>query len=135
MQWVTSDFLQRATFATSTQWILQRVTSVFCNEQLLQRVTSEFYTSNDQRVKSCASDFQSWNWHFAWPYKWYFRIYRKTILSANKFALPANKFAIQVRWCKRQKYGIKTKKIWQDLFPNECKAIIYLVGVKEKIET
>ena len=44
----TSDFLVRATSATSNQPILQRVTSDFCNEELLQRVTSEF--SNEQQV-------------------------------------------------------------------------------------
>ena len=68
-QRVTSDFLQRATFATSNEWTLQRVTSVTSNERILQRVTSEFLlratsamsnewifaTSNEQRVKSYAS--------------------------------------------------------------------------------
>ena len=45
---VTSDFLQRATSATS-------------NERVLQRVTSNEYisTSNEQRKKSYAS----WHWH------------------------------------------------------------------------
>ena len=37
LQRVKSDFLQRATSATS-------------NEQILQRVTSDFTTSNEQRV-------------------------------------------------------------------------------------
>ena len=53
-----SDFLQRATSATSNNRILQRVTSDYLqratsatsNEQILQRVTSDFRTSNEQRV-------------------------------------------------------------------------------------
>ena len=55
---VTSDFLPRATSATSNKRILQRVTSDFLqratsatsNERILQRVTSDFTTSNEQRV-------------------------------------------------------------------------------------
>ena len=39
LQQVKSDFLQRATFATS-------------NKQILQRVTSDFITSNEQVVAS-----------------------------------------------------------------------------------
>ena len=58
LQRVTSDFLQRATSATSNGQSLQRVTSDFLqratsatsNEQSLQRVTSDFTTSNEQRV-------------------------------------------------------------------------------------
>ena len=83
MRRVTSDFLQRATSATSderslqraisatsneqslqqvTTDFLQRATSATSNERILQRVTSDFTTSNnwistsnDQRVKSYAS--------------------------------------------------------------------------------
>ena len=51
-QRATSDFLQRATSATSNERILQRVTMFFCNEQLLQRVTSEFL----QRATSATSN-------------------------------------------------------------------------------
>ena len=55
---VTSDFLQRATSATSNERILQRVTSDFLqratsatsNERILQQVTSDFTTCNEQRV-------------------------------------------------------------------------------------
>ena len=55
---VTSNFLQRATSATSNERILQRVTSDFLqratsttsDEQILQRTTSDFTTSNEQRV-------------------------------------------------------------------------------------
>ena len=43
LQRVTSDFLQRATSTTS-------------NERILQRITSDFTTSNEQRVKICASE-------------------------------------------------------------------------------
>ena len=58
LQRVTSDFLQRATSATSNKRILQRVTSEFLqrttsatsNKRILQRVTSDFTTSNEQRV-------------------------------------------------------------------------------------
>ena len=58
LQRVTSEFLQRATSATSNEWILQRVTinflqratSATSNEWILQRVTSDFTTSNEQRV-------------------------------------------------------------------------------------
>ena len=58
MQWVTSDFLQRATSATSNEQILQRVTSDFLqratfatsNDQILQQARSDFAASNEQRV-------------------------------------------------------------------------------------
>ena len=58
MQRVKSDYLQRATSATSNEQILQRVTSDFLqratsatsNERILQRVTSDFTTSKEQRV-------------------------------------------------------------------------------------
>ena len=60
MQRVTSDFLQRATSATSNERILQRVrsdflqraTSATSNERILQRVTSDFTTSEFQQVTS-----------------------------------------------------------------------------------
>ena len=51
LQRVTSEFLQWATSATSKEWIL--ATS---NERILQRVTSNFIASNEQRVKSYASE-------------------------------------------------------------------------------
>ena len=55
---MTSEFLQRATSATSNKQFLQRITSDFLqqatsamsNERILQRVTSDFTTSNEQRV-------------------------------------------------------------------------------------
>ena len=58
MQQATSDFLQRATSATSNERILQRVTSDFLqratsatsNELILQQAMSDFTTSNEQRV-------------------------------------------------------------------------------------
>ena len=64
MQRVTSECLQQATSATSSEWSLQRVTSNFLqratsemsNEWISQRVTSDFTTSNKQRVKSYASE-------------------------------------------------------------------------------
>ena len=62
----TSEFLQRATSATSSERILKRVTSGFLkratsttkngwifatsNEQILQQLTSDFTPSNEQRV-------------------------------------------------------------------------------------
>ena len=57
-QRATTDFLQRATSATSNKKILQRVTSEFLqratsatsNERALQRVTSVFTTGNKPRV-------------------------------------------------------------------------------------
>ena len=61
LQRVTSDFLQRATSATSNERILQRATSATSYERILQRVilrvTSNKWisTSNEQRVKSYAS--------------------------------------------------------------------------------
>ena len=63
LQRVTSDFLQRATSATSKEQILQRVTSDFLqratsamsNDRILQLVTSDFTKSSEQRVKSYAS--------------------------------------------------------------------------------
>ena len=51
MQQVTSEFLQWETSATSKEWIF--ATS---NERILQRVTSNFIASNEQRVKSYASE-------------------------------------------------------------------------------
>ena len=71
LQRVTSEFLQRATSATSNERILQPVTSDFLqrvksdflqrstsatsNDRIFQRVTIDFTTSNEQRVKSYAS--------------------------------------------------------------------------------
>ena len=63
LQRVMSGFLQRAASATSNDRILQRVTSGFLqratparsNEQILQRVASDFTTTNEQRVKNYAS--------------------------------------------------------------------------------
>ena len=43
-----------------------------------------------------------------------------------------SKFAIQARGCKRQNMAQNQKNIAQNPFPNECEAIIYLVGIKVK---
>ena len=58
MEQVTSDFLQRATSATSNegnfQWVtsdfLQQATSARSNEQTFQLATSDFTTNNEQQV-------------------------------------------------------------------------------------
>ena len=39
---VASDFLERATSATSNERVLQGVASDFCKKQLLQRVRNDF---------------------------------------------------------------------------------------------
>ena len=62
-----SDFLKQTTSATSNEQILQRVTNDFLqratsatnNERILQRVTSDVTTSNEQRVKSYAYNYNS----------------------------------------------------------------------------
>ena len=59
---------------------------------------------------------ESLNWLIAWAHERYFRIHRKTVL-------PANKFAIQARGSKHQNMAKKQKNMPQTLFPNECKAI------------
>ena len=43
----------------------------------------------------CEWDFKNLNWLTTWAHEWYFRIYQKPVL-------PANKFAIQVRRSKQQ---------------------------------
>ena len=65
LQWVTIDFLQRATSATSIKWILKRVTRDFVqratsttsNKRILQRVTSHIL----QQATSTTSKKQIWN--------------------------------------------------------------------------
>ena len=47
----------------------------------------------------------------------------------------ANKFAIQARGSKRQNMSQKQKNMAQNLFPNECKAVIQVVDFKAKIKT
>ena len=46
-----------------------------------------------------------------------------------------SKFAIQARGSKQQNMAQNQKNIAQNPFPNECEAIIYLVGIKVKIKT
>ena len=68
LQRVASDFLQRATSATSNERfcnekLLQQVTSDFCNERLLQQVASDFFQqststmSNERISQRVTSDF------------------------------------------------------------------------------
>ena len=45
-----------------------------------------------------------------------------------------SKFAIQARGSKRQNVAQKQKNMAQNLFSNECKALIYFVEVKTKIK-
>ena len=48
--------------------------------------------------------------------------------------LKINKFPIQAKGSKQQNMEQKQKNMAQNLFPNECKAIIQLVEVKAKVK-
>ena len=50
LQRVANEFLQRATFATSNEWILQRATSATSNERILKRERVNFYNEQPARI-------------------------------------------------------------------------------------
>ena len=73
LQRVTSDFLQRATSTTSNEWFF--ATSNFCNEQRADFATSNEWIYNEQRVTSEAQGITSNEWKVTPPFNTLKQVY------------------------------------------------------------